>query len=92
MKVNKLRNNKNQICIQTDFTHGFIVLSKEKIVEYKVTNFMKKDLERKIIWKDSSISIEWPKLSNNLAEPNLSSNDKNGLKLKSNIKKGKVFR
>ncbi len=82
---------KNQIWIPKGFAHGFLTLSEEAIVEYKVTNFWEKDLERTIIWNDSSISIEWPRLSNNLVEPNLSSKDMNGLKLKSIIKKGEVF-
>ena len=82
---------KNQIWIPKGFAHGFLTLSEEAILEYKVTSFWEKDLERTILWNDSSISIEWPKLNNKLLEPNLSFKDMNGLSLQSVIKKGEVF-
>ena len=82
---------KNQIWIPTGFAHGFLTLSEEAILEYKVTNFWEKDLERTILWDDSLISIEWPRLNNKLLEPNLSSKDMNGLSLQSVIEKGEVF-
>ena len=82
---------KNQIWIPKGFAHGFLTLSEEAILEYKVTDFWEKDLERTILWNDPSISIEWPRLNNNLLEPNLSFKDMNGLSLQSVIKKGEVF-
>ena len=82
---------KNQIWIPKGFAHGFLTLSKEAIVEYKVTNFWEKNLERTILWNDSSISIEWPRLVNDFFKPNLSSKDINGLSLQSLIKKGEIF-
>lgn len=81
---------KNQIWIPKGFAHGFLTLSEEAILEYKVTNFWEKDLERTILWNDSLLSIEWPTM-NKLLKPNLSSKDKNGLSLQSVIKKGEVF-
>ena len=82
---------KNQIWIPKGFAHGFLTLSKEAIIEYKVTDFWEKDLERTILWNDPSISIEWPRLNNKLLKPNLSFKDMNGLSLQSVIKKGEVF-
>ena len=82
---------KNQIWIPKGFAHGFLTLSQQAIVEYKVTNFWEKNLERTILWNDSSISIEWPRLDKNLVEPNLSLKDMNGLTLDSIIKKGEYF-
>ena len=82
---------KNQIWIPKGFAHGFLTVSEEAILEYKVTDFWEKDLERTILWNDSSISIEWPRLNNKLLEPNLSFKDMNGLSLQSVIKKGEVF-
>lgn len=82
---------KNQIWIPKGFAHGFLTLSEEAILEYKVTDFWEKDLERTILWNDPSISIEWPILNNKLLEPNLSLKDINGLSLQSVIKKGEVF-
>ena len=66
---------KNQIWIPKGFAHGFLTLSIGAIVEYKVTNYWEKSLERTILWNDSSISIEWPKIDNNFVNPNLSSKD-----------------
>ena len=82
---------KNQIWIPKGFAHGFLTLSEEAILEYKVTDFWGEDLERTILWNDPSISIEWPRLNNKLLEPNLSFKDMNGLSLQSVIEKGEVF-
>ena len=82
---------KNQIWIPKGFAHGFLTLSEEAILEYKVTDFWGEDLERTILWNDPSISIDWPRLNNKLLEPNLSFKDMNGLSLQSLIKKGEVF-
>ena len=82
---------KNQIWIPKGFAHGFLTLSMEAIVEYKVTNYWEKSLERTILWNDSSISIEWPKIDDNFFYPNLSSKDMNGFPLQSLINKGEVF-
>ena len=82
---------KNQIWIPKGFAHGFLTLSEEAILEYKVTDFWEKDLERTILWNDPSIAIEWPRLNKKLIEPNLSFKDMNGLSLQSVIKKGEVF-
>lgn len=82
---------KNQIWIPKGFAHGFLTLSKEAILEYKVTNFWSKDLERTLLWEDELISINWPILENNLNKPNLSLKDNNGLRLNSLIAKGEIF-
>ena len=82
---------KNQIWIPEGFAHGFLTLSEEAIVEYKVTNLWEKELDRTIRWNDSSISIDWPLIENNINVPNLSQRDTNGLTLKSALKKGEIF-
>ena len=82
---------KNQIWIPEGFAHGFLTLSEEAIVEYKVTNLWVKELDRTIKWNDSSISIDWPLMDNNINEPNLSHRDTNGLSLESALKKGEIF-
>ena len=82
---------KNQIWIPEGFAHGFLTLSEEAIVEYKVTNLWEKELDRTIQWNDSSISIDWPFIENNINMPNLSQRDTNGLTLKSALKKGEIF-
>ena len=83
---------KNQIWIPNGFAHGFLTLSEEAIVEYKVTNFWEKELDRTILWNDHSIAIKWPSLNDELFIPNLSLKDKNGLTLNSAIEKGEIFK
>lgn len=83
--------NNNQIWIPNGFAHGFLTLSEEAIVEYKVTNFWNKDLDRTLLWNDSSISIDWPNIDNDFIKPKLSLKDKNGSTLSSIIEKGEIF-
>ena len=81
---------KNLVWIPKGFAHGFLTLTEEAIVDYKVTNFWNKALDRTIIWNDTSISIEWP-LETSLIKPNLSLKDKNGLTLNSLYEMGELF-
>ena len=82
---------KNQIWIPNGFAHGFLTMSEDAIVEYKVTNYWNKALERTLLWKDSLISIEWPRSEDELIKPNLSLKDNNGLTLDHLLKKGELF-
>ena len=86
-----LRGIKNQIWIPKGFAHGFLTMSEDAIVEYKVTNYWDKALERTLLWKDSLISIEWPRSEDELIKPNLSLKDNNGLTLDHLLKKGELF-
>ena len=51
--------NKKQIFIPKGFAHGFIVLSQEAIVNYKVDNPYNPKYDSGIIWNDPSLSIDW---------------------------------
>ena len=77
--------------IPEGFAHGFLTLSEEAIVEYKVTNYWNKDLDRTLLWNDSRIGIQWPKLDSNLLKPQLSLKDKNGSTLSAIMDKDKLF-
>lgn len=55
--------NKSQLWIPGGFAHGFLVLSEVAEFQYKTTNFYNPSHERCIIFNDSLINIEWPKLS-----------------------------
>jgi dTDP-4-dehydrorhamnose 3,5-epimerase len=64
--------NKNMIFIPAGFAHGYLVLSEEAEIVYKVSKEYSGDHERGILWKDPAIGIEWP-LS---VEPILSEKDR----------------
>ena len=51
--------NKKQIFIPKGFAHGFIVLSKEAVLAYKVDNYYHKVSERGIAYNDKSLAIDW---------------------------------
>jgi len=42
------------------FAHGFIVMSEEADVQYKVTQEYAPELDRGIIWNDPAVGVEWP--------------------------------
>ena len=48
------------ILIPKDYAHGFIALSENVEVIYKVNNYFDRELERAIIWNDPEINILWP--------------------------------
>ena len=66
--------NKHQLFIPKGFAHGFLTLSDEAIVTYKVDSIYHKSSERGINYNDPSISIVW-ELNN--SEIFLSDKDKN---------------
>jgi dTDP-4-dehydrorhamnose 3,5-epimerase len=52
--------NKKQLWVPPGFAHGFLTLSKEAEVLYKVTDYYAPEYERHIIWNDPDIGIKWP--------------------------------
>jgi dTDP-4-dehydrorhamnose 3,5-epimerase len=52
--------NKLQMWIPEGFANGFLVLSEDAEVVYKVTEFYSPDYERSIFWRDESLKIDWP--------------------------------
>ena len=81
---------KNQLWIPNGFAHGFLTLSKEAIVGYRVTNFWAKDFERTLYWKDPDINISWPIKEKNFI-PKLSAKDQQGNIFKELFEKGDLF-
>ena len=51
--------NKKQLFIPRGFAHGFVVLSKEAIFQYKVDNYYSISHERGIIYNDPVLNINW---------------------------------
>lgn len=54
--------NKKQMLIPRGFAHGFLVLSDFAEFSYKCDEFYHPEDEGGIIWNDSNIGIDWPKL------------------------------
>ncbi|MHA7834352.1 MAG: dTDP-4-dehydrorhamnose 3,5-epimerase, partial [Algiphilus sp.] len=52
--------NRRQLWVPPGFAHGFLVVSDEAEVLYKVTDWYDRDGERSIRWDDPTIGIEWP--------------------------------
>ena len=51
--------NKKQIFIPKGFAHGFIVLSKEAVLAYKVDNYYHQASEQGIAYDDKNLAIDW---------------------------------
>jgi dTDP-4-dehydrorhamnose 3,5-epimerase len=51
--------NKKQLWIPKGFAHGFLTLSNDTSLCYKVTNYYSKSCERSIVWNDPNININW---------------------------------
>ena len=69
--------NKKQFWIPEGFAHGYLVLSDAAEVFYKTTDYYSLEHERRLIWNDPDIGIDWPKDG----EPILSAKDRLGLTL-----------
>ncbi len=82
VKVELSEENKNMLYIPEGFAHGFVVLSDEAELQYKVSGEYNPSSDRGVIWNDKEIDIDW----GIDFEPILSEKDKNQPKL-SNINK-----
>ncbi|MGN8845332.1 dTDP-4-dehydrorhamnose 3,5-epimerase [Niallia sp. HCP3S3_B10] len=52
--------NKKQLLIPQGFAHGFMTITDDVEVQYKVDNLYAPDCDRGILWNDPAIGIEWP--------------------------------
>ncbi|WP_084455136.1 dTDP-4-dehydrorhamnose 3,5-epimerase [Comamonas composti] len=66
--------NHKQLWIPPGFAHGFLVLSEIADFLYKTTEYYAPDFDRGVLWRDSIIGIQWPKLE---ADFLLSTKDEN---------------
>lgn len=71
--------NHHMAWIPPGFAHGFLVLSDQADLLYKVTDFYHQPSDRALIWNDPEINIQWPLQG----EPLLSAKDLNALKMDS---------
>lgn len=58
------------------FAHGFLALSNDTRVQYKVTDFWSRDAERTLRWDDATLGIRWPLPAG--VTPLLSAKDREG--------------
>ena len=66
--------NKRQFFVPRGFAHGFAVLSKEAVFQYKCDNFYAPESEGAIAWYDPLLGIDWHLDSSDII---LSDKDKN---------------
>lgn len=52
--------NKKQLLVPKGFAHGFITLTEDTEVQYKVDELYSPEHDRGITYKDSTININWP--------------------------------
>jgi dTDP-4-dehydrorhamnose 3,5-epimerase len=52
--------NKKQLLVPKGFAHGFMTLTNDVEVQYKVDELYSPENDRGIIWNDPSINIQWP--------------------------------
>lgn len=52
--------NKKQLLIPKGFAHGFMTLTSDVEVQYKVDELYAPDCDSGIIWNDPQVGIEWP--------------------------------
>ncbi|MAT49389.1 MAG: dTDP-4-dehydrorhamnose 3,5-epimerase [Euryarchaeota archaeon] len=78
----KLTKESGLLYIPAGFAHGFLTLSDETLISYKVNNHYNKEAELGIRWNDPFFAINWP---SNSKEIILSEKD-NNLPLWDNIK------
>ena len=60
--------NKKMVYIPRGFAHGFLVLSEEADVVYKVDNIYAPEYEEGLIWNDPDVGIDWPEVTPLLSE------------------------
>jgi dTDP-4-dehydrorhamnose 3,5-epimerase len=70
--------NKRQLWIPEGFAHGYLVLSKEAVFQYKVSEYWYPEYERCLCFDDKRIAIQWPHLA---VELSLSMKDRQGHRL-----------
>ncbi|MGD6776448.1 dTDP-4-dehydrorhamnose 3,5-epimerase [Sutcliffiella horikoshii] len=52
--------NKKQLFVPRGFAHGFVTLTEDVEVHYKVDGLYAPECDRGILWNDPEIAIDWP--------------------------------
>lgn len=69
--------NKTILWVPPGFAHGFLTVSAEAEIHYKVTDYYSPEWERTLLWNDSDLRIAWPLIAG--IDPIMSDKDKEGL-------------
>ena len=77
IKVLLSAENKKQLFIPKGFLHGFVTLTNEVEVQYKVDDYYNKECDRSIKFDDPELNVDW-----GISNPILSDKDKNAPLLK----------
>lgn len=65
--------NKKQLYIPQGFAHGFLTLSDNVEVQYKVDNLYSKECDRGVRYDDPSIGVDWGEIQPILSEKDITS-------------------
>ena len=65
--------NHRQLFVPVGFAHGFLVLSEQADVAYKLSSYYDPETESGIAWDDPEVGVEWPLEPG--AEPQVSARD-----------------
>ena len=71
----------NQLYIPAGFAHGFLTLTPDVVIAYKVSATYSRSHDRSLNWADPALAIRWPLL--NGMSPKLSEKDENASMLSS---------
>ena len=71
--------NKYHLWIPSDFAHGFLTLTDDVMINYKVTSEYNPNNEKTILWNDEDLNVDWPYL--NKSELIISKKDREGEKI-----------
>ena len=74
--------NKRMLLIPKGFGHGFLTLTDNVEVQYKVDEYYSKEHDRSIIYNDPELNINWKLEEYGITEPILSEKDRNAPLLK----------
>ena len=72
LKIELSEENKKQLFIPKGFLHGFLTLTDEVEVQYKVDDYYSKECDRSVKFNDPELGVDWGEVN-----PVLSDKDKN---------------
>ena len=74
--------NKSLLWIPKGFGHGFLALSNDTEVQYKVTKNWNPKYEKSLLWNDPDLNINWPLSQLDCNFPIISKKDSQGITIK----------